>query len=90
LNRSRGVAWAAGAGAGLVAGWLLARQEAIRHRHDLFHPRPSRRLAALRFLAGVGNADTIRVLRDYLDWESRPALRCRAQTVVRRLEATLS
>ncbi len=77
------------AAAGVVGGWLFAQQRLVRHRRDLFSPRPLRRLAALGFLAGQNGVETIRLLRDYLAWETRPMLRRRATSIVRRMEATL-
>jgi hypothetical protein len=78
-----------GAAAGMVGGWIFAQQRLVRHRRDLFSPRPLRRLAALGFLAGQNGVETIRLLRDYLAWETRPMLRRRAASIVRRMEATL-
>jgi hypothetical protein len=78
-----------GAAAGVVGGWMFAQQRLVRHRRDLFSPRPLRRLAALGFLAGQNGVETIRLLRDYLAWETRPMLRRRATNIVRRMEATL-
>jgi hypothetical protein len=75
--------------AGIAAGWLVARQHVLRHRRDLFHPRPLRRLAALGFLAGNPGIDALRTLRDYLQWERQPLLRRRAGYVLRRMEARL-
>jgi hypothetical protein len=77
------------AAAGAVGGWVFAQQRLVRHRRDLFSPRPLRRLAALGFLAGQNGVETIRLLRDYLAWEQRPMLRRRATAIVRRMEATL-
>jgi hypothetical protein len=68
---------------------MFAQQRLVRHRRDLFSPRPLRRLAALGFLAGQNGVETIRLLRDYLAWETRPMLRRRATNIVRRMEATL-
>ena len=78
-----------GAAAGVVGGWVFAQQRLVRHRRDLFSPRPLRRLAALGFLAGQNGVETIRLLRDYLAWETQPMLRRRATNIVRRMEATL-
>lgn len=77
------------AAAGMVGGWVFAQQRLVRHSRDLFSPRPLRRLAALGFLAGQNGVETIRLLRDYLAWETRPMLRRRATNIVRRMEATL-
>ncbi len=87
--RSRGWVYAAGAAVGVAAGWLLAQRRLSVHRRALFSPRPLRRLAALGFLAGQGDVETVRLLRDYLAWERQPMLRRRARTIVRRMEATL-
>ena len=78
-----------GAVAGAVGGWIFAQRRLVRHRRDLFSPRPLRRLAALGFLAGQNGVESIRLLRDYLAWETRPMLRRRATNIVRRMEATL-
>jgi hypothetical protein len=87
--RSRGWLIAGGAVLGLTGGWLLAQQRLTYHRRDLFSPRPLRHLAALGFLAGQNQVETIRLLRDYLAWERQPMLRRRAEAIVRRMEATL-
>jgi hypothetical protein len=75
--------------AGAALGWWLAEQHRARHREDLFSPRPLRRFAALGGLAGAATVDTVRVLRDYLEWERHPVLLRRARALVRRLEAAL-
>jgi hypothetical protein len=87
--RSRSWLFAGGAVMGAAAGWLLAQQRFTYHRRDLFSPRPLRRLAALGFLAGQNEVETVRLLRDYLAWERQPMLRRRAEAIVRRMEATL-
>ena len=78
-----------GAVAGAALGWLLAQRHMGHHRQDLFSPRPLRRLAALGMLAAADGVETIRLLRDYLEWEHHPVLRRRASSIVRRLEAAL-
>jgi hypothetical protein len=88
--RSRGWLFACGVAAGAAGGWLLAQRRFAIHRRDLFSPRPLRRMAALGFLAGQSGVETVRLLRDYLSWERQPALRRRAEAIVRRLEATLA
>lgn len=88
--RSRGLVFAGGMALGLAAGWLWSQQRQVFHRRDLFNPRPLRRLAALGFLAGKGDVETVRLLRDYLAWERQPMLRRRAETIVRRMEANLA
>lgn len=88
--RSRGWLVAGGFTLGAAAGWMLAQQRLVTHRRALFSPRPLRRMAALGFLAGQNNVDTVRLLRDYLSWERQPILRRRAAAIVRRLEASLA
>jgi hypothetical protein len=88
--RSRGLVFVGGAALGIAAGWLVAQQRLTVHRRDLFNPQPLKRLAALGFLAGKGDVETVRLLRDYLAWERQPMLRRRAENLVRRMEANLA
>lgn len=88
--RSRTLCFTCGILAGAALGWTLAQRRLVRHRRDLFSPRPLRRLAALGFLAGQADVETVHLLRDYLAWERQPVLRRRAQRIVRHLEATLA
>lgn len=88
--RSRAWLFAGGLVAGGLGGWLLAQRRFSTHQHDLFSPRPLRRLGALGYLAGQTGVDTVRLLRDYLAWERQPVLRRRAQAILRGLEATLA
>ena len=87
--RSRSWPFLGGAAFGVATGWILAQRRLAIHRRALFSPRPLRRLAALGFLAGQEDVDTVRLLRDYLAWERQPMLRRRAAAIVRRLEETL-
>jgi hypothetical protein len=77
------------AAAGLAIGAALAQRSMGRWRSALFSARPLRRLAALGYLSGHPGVETVRVLRDYLAWEEHPALRRRAEAIVRRMEAKL-
>jgi len=88
--RSRGWVFAGAVLLGVSAGWLAAQRRLAYHRRDLFSPRPLRRLAALGFLAGQNEVETVRLLRDYLAWERQPMLRRRAEAIVRRMEATIA
>ncbi|HEX6106043.1 MAG TPA: hypothetical protein VFZ26_10690 [Gemmatimonadales bacterium] len=87
--RSRGWPFAGGVAVGVAAGWVLAQRRLAVHRSALFSRRPLRRLAALGFLAGQADVETVRLLRDYLSWERQPMLRRRATAIVRRMEDTL-
>ena len=82
--------FAAATAAGFLAGAVLAQRSMGRWRSALFSPRPLRRLAALGYLSGHPGVEAVQVLRDYLAWERHPALRRRAEVIVRRMEATLS
>jgi hypothetical protein len=87
--RSRGLLFTSGAVLGAAAGWVLAQRRLTFHRRDLFSPRPMRRLAALGYLAGQGDVETVRLLRDYLSWERQQVLRRRAEAILRRMESSL-
>jgi len=74
---------------GFVVGTALAQRSMGRSRSALFGARPRHRLAALGYLSGHPSVAAVRVLKDYLSWEEHPALRRRAESIVRRMEATL-
>lgn len=76
-------------GVGTLAGAMFAQRSMGRHRSDLFSGRPLRRLSALGYLSGHPSVDSVRLLRDYLDWEQHPMLQRRARSIVRRMEAKL-
>ena len=75
--------------AGLATGWVFAQRYLERHQAALFSPKRRRRHAALGYLVGHPDRETLRLLRDYLAWEPHPALRRRARRVVRELEHAL-
>jgi hypothetical protein len=72
---------------GLAGGVLLSRWLHRVHRDELFDRRAWRRLAALGWLEEHGTEAAVPLMRDYLAWEPRPALRAKATQVLRRLEA---
>ena len=74
---------------GTLVGALIAQRSMGRWRSSLFSPRPLRRLAALGYLSGHPGPEAVRVLRDYLAWEDHPALRRRAEAIMRRMESKL-
>ncbi len=89
-SEMRSSRWAVMAfGVGAVLGVLLAQQSMGRHRQDLFSSRPLRRMAALGYLAGHPTVDSVRLLHDYLAWETHPILLRRARGIVRRMQAKL-
>lgn len=84
---ARGVT--AGFFGGLLVGALVWSVQMRRSRRDLFSANRFRRLAALGYLSGRPGVDTARLLSDYLHWETQPALRRRAERVLRRMKIYL-
>ena len=80
---------AAGFVGGLAVGLVVWSTQVQRSRRELFSRSPMRRYAALGFLAGRPGVETARLLRDYVNWETRPALRRRGQQLLRRMHAHL-
>ena len=80
---------AAGFVGGLTVGLVVWSTQVQRSRRELFSRSPVRRYAALGFLAGRPSAETARLLTDYVNWETRPALRRRGQLLLRRMHAYL-
>ena len=73
-----------------VVGVLFVRDQMSRHRRDLFSSRPLRRLAALGYIAGrPASVDSVRLLRDYIAWETQPLIRRQAVQVLGRIERSL-
>jgi hypothetical protein len=88
---SRAMAWAAaGFVGGVVLGAALYAQQAHVHARALFSGVPMRRYLALGYLRGQPSVETVRLLRDFLDWEKSPRLRRRAQDVLRCVEEELA
>lgn len=91
--RSRGVDLVSGVTAGFVGGLLVGALvwsiQMRRSRRELFSPNRVRRLAALGYLSGRPGVETARLLTDYLQWEPQPALRRRAELVLRRMKIYL-
>ena len=85
-TRNAGIAVLAAAAAGAVAAWVI-RDQIQRHSRDLFSPSFLRRLAALGHMAKAeASVDHINLMKDFIAWESREALRRRAQAIVERME----
>ena len=74
---------------GFATGLVLWATQVQRSRRDLFHRSPVRRLAALGYLRAQPGMETAHLLRDYVKWEPRRALRKRGQLMLRRMEAYL-
>lgn len=84
--KTTGFAVIAAAAAGAVAA-LVIRDQIQRHRRDLFSPSFLRRLAALGFMSKAeATVDHINLLKDFVAWEPRAALRRRAQGIIGRME----
>lgn len=75
---------------GLIIGLLVWSTQIRRSRRDLFSAKPLRRLAALGYLGGRPGVDTARLLTEYVSWEQRPALRRRAERMLRRMKMYLT
>ncbi len=85
-TRNTGIVVLAAAAAGAVAAWVI-RNQIQRHSRDLFSPSFFRRLAALGHMAKAeASVDHINLMKDFVAWESREALRRRAQVIVERME----
>ncbi len=85
-TRNTGIVVLAAAAAGAVAAWVI-RDQMQRHSRDLFSPSFLRRLAALGHMAKAeASVDHINLMKDFVAWESREALRRRAQAIVERME----
>lgn len=89
MRRARTMLFLGATAVGVAAGWMLAGRHIRKHRAALFSPRPLQRLSALAGVAADPSVTNVRLLRDYLAWESRPLLRRRATALLRRMEATL-
>lgn len=88
--RSRWLLFLGSALLGTGAGWYLVQRQMAQGKSDLFSPQPFKRLSALGYLAGQEEVQTVRLLQDYLSWETQPMLRRRAQSILRRMEATFA
>jgi hypothetical protein len=83
------VALAAGFVAGALAGAAVWSAQIARSRRELFNTSPVRRLAALGYLNGRCDVETLRLLTDYVGWERHPMLRRRAHRIIRRITLAL-
>lgn len=81
---------AGGFAGGLVVGLIVWSQQTRRYRRDLFSRRKLRRLAALGYLRGQHTPDNVRLLRDYVNWETHAKLRRRGLRILRRMEESLA
>ncbi len=85
-TRNTGIAVLAAAAAGAVAAWVI-RDQMKRHSRDLFSHSFLRRLAALGYMAKAeASVDHINLMKDFVAWEPRKALRRRALAIVERME----
>lgn len=78
---------ALGFAGGIAVGAALWSRLLDVNRSGLFSRHPVRRFAAISYLGARPSVDTVRLLRDYLAWESNPLLRRRARRVLRTVEA---
>ena len=74
---------------GVVAGLVLWSLQMRRSRRDLFSPSVLKRLAALGYLGGQPRLENAHLLTEYIRWEQKPALRKRAQHLLKRMQGRL-
>jgi hypothetical protein len=74
---------------GTVAGAVAWSVALHAYRKDLFNRHPVRRYAALGHLAARPSVATAQLLREFIAWERRPALRRRAKRLLREVEQVL-
>jgi hypothetical protein len=89
-NRDGTLYLAGGFAGGLVVGLIVWSQQTRRYRRDLFSRRKLRRLAALGYLRGQHTPDNVRLLRDYVNWETHAKLRRRGLRILRQMEESLA
>jgi hypothetical protein len=87
LRTARGLAL--GFLGGMAAGLLVWSRQLRADRRSLFSRNPVRRLAALGYLRAHPSVENARLLRDFLRWETRPALRRRGEAVLLEMESLL-
>lgn len=75
---------------GVAVGLIVWSQQTRRYRRDLFSRRKLRRLAALGYLRGQHTPDNVRLLRDYVNWETHAKLRRRGARILRQMEESLA
>lgn len=74
---------------GIVAGLVVWSMQMRRSRRDLFSHNPVKRFAALGYLGGRPDAETARILDEYVRWETRPMLRARGERLLKRVRGLL-
>ncbi len=74
---------------GLAAGAVAWSSVLHAYRKDLFNRHPVRRFAALGHLAARPSVATAQLLREFIAWERRPALRAQAKRMLRDVEQSL-
>jgi hypothetical protein len=74
---------------GLIGGAIAWSSAQHAYRKDLFNRHPVRRFAALGHLAARPTVATAQLLREFIAWERRPALRARAKRMLRDVEQSL-
>jgi hypothetical protein len=75
---------------GFALGLIVWSSQTHRYRRNLFSSHPWRRLAALGYMRGQPSERNVRVLRDYVNWESHPGLKRRGTVLLRRMENSIS
>ena len=74
---------------GLILGMAAWSAQIRRNRRNLFSRSSVKRLAALGYLNGQPGVATARLLGEYVQWETQPALRRRGERMLRRMQSYL-
>ncbi len=74
---------------GLILGIAAWSAQIGRNRRNLFSRSPVKRLAALGYLNGQPGVATARLLSEYIQWETQPALRRRGERMLKRMRSYL-
>ena len=74
---------------GVALGVLLWSAQMRRSRRMLFKGSRVERFLALGWVGGQPSVENVRLLRDYVSWETDPVLRHRARFALRRMEQRL-
>jgi hypothetical protein len=76
--------------AGALAGTFVWSSVRENYRKELFSRHPLKRFIALSYLSARPTLETVRLLRDYVQWEKRGFLRRQGVRLLHRVEMQLT